>query len=128
MCAVVFCALTAASKLGPHLVKENATALLERAVHATRREVEVLVAEVAPRPDLSAELEATIARPRTLLRHRIPSGDIAAIVELAMTDLVERLERTRCGKVKRPRPEAEVSTSRGAAGRAALASELRRTG
>jgi 5-methylcytosine-specific restriction endonuclease McrA len=142
--------LTAASKLGPHLTAANAAALLARSVHATRRQVECLVAEVAPQPDAasrvrklpasptatarpaevrpagvavgsatalvpiaparyrvqftaSAELEGKIARARALLRHKIPSGDIAAIIEEAITVLVARLERTRCAATDRPR-------------------------
>ena len=170
--------LTAASKLGAHLTAENATALLARAVHATRRQVEVLVAELAPQPDApssmrrlpasrppaavaevrsaasstlaeaevadtvakvrsagpvaapakvvaiaparfrvqftaSAELEEKIQRARALLRHKIPSGDVAAIVDEAMTVLVAKLERRRCGAAERPRTAAALaSTSR----------------
>lgn len=48
--------LTAAAKLGPHLTSENAAGLLERAVHATRRQVEAIVAEVAPRPDAPSSI------------------------------------------------------------------------
>jgi len=173
--------LTAAAKLGPHLTQENAVALLARAVHATRRQVEILVAELAPKPDVassvrklparraaaepaaaevraaevpvevrpggpparrpepirqapaasaatvvatsparfrvqftaSAELEAKIARARALLRHKIPSGDVAAIIDEAVTRLVAELERARCGEVERPRSTVpKVSTSR----------------
>ncbi len=136
--------LTAAAKLGPHLTPENSAALLERATRATRRQIEVLVAEVSPKADVvssvrklraratqrevrsagagaavvpiapgryrvqftaSAELEAKIARARALLRHTIPSGDVAAIVDQAMTVLLDKLERRRCGKAERP-PDA----------------------
>ncbi len=182
--------LTAAAKLGPHLTSDNAAALLARAVHATRREVELLVAEVAPRPDVassvrklptrapatqrpahavgpagvvggvmgpagevrpagvvgghmgpadavgpdvpvsarprvepisparyrvqftaSAKLEAKIARARALLRHKFPSGDIVAVVDEAMTLLVDRLERRRCGKAERPRANAPTASA-----------------
>jgi len=148
--------LTAASKLGPHLTAENAPGLLARAVNGTRRQVEAMIAEVAPKPDAqssirrlpepraaarqasvevrpagparvvesapgrfhvqftaSAELEAKIARARALLRHKIPSGDVAAIVEEAMTLLVAKLERARCAATDRPRKSQPVaSTSR----------------
>jgi len=167
--------LTAASKLGPHLTAENATALLARAVHATRRQVEVLVAELAPQPDApsslrrlpeprqppvaevrpaaeqpaggevgaeivaevrpagpvtppakvvaiaparfrvqftaSAELEEKIQRARALLRHKIPSGDVAAIFNEAMTVLVAKLERRRCGVTERPRTGAAPASA-----------------
>jgi hypothetical protein len=160
--------LTAASKLGPHLTRDNAETLLARAVHATRRQVEELVAEVAPQADApssirrvrrqveelvaemapradapssmrrvrpagpgvasvvptapgryrvqftaSEELEKKIARARALLRHKIPSGDLAAIVDEAMTVLVAKLERRRCAATERPRTGTPaVSTSR----------------
>jgi 5-methylcytosine-specific restriction endonuclease McrA len=46
--------LTAIGKLAPHLTRENRDGLLERAVHKTRRQVEELVAEIAPRADVPA--------------------------------------------------------------------------
>jgi hypothetical protein len=46
--------LTAIAKLAPHLTPENREALLERAAHRTRREIEELVAELSPRPDAPA--------------------------------------------------------------------------
>ena len=46
--------LTAIAKLAPHLTPENRDRLLERAVHRTKRQVEELVAEMAPRPDVPA--------------------------------------------------------------------------
>jgi 5-methylcytosine-specific restriction endonuclease McrA len=46
--------LTAIAKLAPHLTLENRDALLKRAAHRSRREVEELVAELSPRPDAPA--------------------------------------------------------------------------
>jgi len=46
--------LSAIAKLAPHLTEECAEALLSRAVHRTKREIEELCAEVAPRPDVAA--------------------------------------------------------------------------
>jgi len=43
--------LTAIAKLAPHLTLENREALLKRAAHRSRREIEELVAELSPRPD-----------------------------------------------------------------------------
>lgn len=133
--------------------------LLARAVHATKRQVEVLIAGVAPKPDVpalvrrlpapaqvaartpgvapaqvlpagptvvdpipapavlvpiaparfkvqftaSAELEAKISRARALLRHQIPTGDLSAIIDRAMTLLLEDIERTKCAATDRPR-------------------------
>ena len=43
--------LTAIAKLAPHLTSGNREALLRRAAHQSKREIEELVAELAPRPD-----------------------------------------------------------------------------
>jgi hypothetical protein len=43
--------LSGIAKLAPHLTPENREALLKRAVHRSKREIEELVAEVAPCPD-----------------------------------------------------------------------------
>src|SRR6266545_3638570 len=44
--------LSAIAKLAPHLGNENGEALLGRAVHKSKRAIEVLIAELAPRPDV----------------------------------------------------------------------------
>jgi hypothetical protein len=46
--------LAGIAKLAPHLTGENRDALRERAVHKSKREIEALVAELAPRPDAPA--------------------------------------------------------------------------
>jgi hypothetical protein len=46
--------LTAIAKLAPHLTLENRDALLERAAHRSRRQIEELVAEISPRADAPA--------------------------------------------------------------------------
>jgi 5-methylcytosine-specific restriction endonuclease McrA len=46
--------LTAIAKLAPHLTAGNREALLEQATHRTKREIEELLAAVAPRPDAPA--------------------------------------------------------------------------
>lgn len=152
--------LSAIAKLAPHLTDGNAEALLGRAAGRSKREVEELVAELAPkgdapalvrrvapppppvsapelRPDgagaaprlqrpgretespakvmplaparykvqftASGELEGKIARARALLRHRIPSGDLAAIIDRALTVLIGELERGKCAATASPR-------------------------
>lgn len=44
--------LSAIAKLSPHLTAENCDALLRRATHRSKREIEELVAELRPRPDV----------------------------------------------------------------------------
>ena len=46
--------LTAIAKLAPHLTPDNRDAVLERAAHRSKRQVEELAAELAPRPDAPA--------------------------------------------------------------------------
>jgi hypothetical protein len=195
--------LSAIARLSPHLRDENCEALLGRAVHCSRREIELLVAEIAPKPDVassmrrlpassrragrgqtvaaeggelrpdgvpvdasalrsplecsepavatpsgpsegsiaalsvsarsaepvsarsaeptepvarykvqftaSAELHDKISRARALLRHQIPDGDIAGVVDRAMTLLVRELERARFGATESPRKSASES-------------------
>jgi 5-methylcytosine-specific restriction endonuclease McrA len=146
--------LTAAARLGPHITVENAAEVLPRAVHAKKREVQALVAELAPAPDVApvirklpqpaarpavrpagvpappaavvpiaparfkvqftagAELEGKIARARALLRDQIPDGDLAAIVDRAVTVLLRDLERTKFAATEKPRrslAEADVT-------------------
>jgi len=48
--------LTAIAKLSPHLTRENCETLVRRAARRSKREIEELVAEVAPRPDALALL------------------------------------------------------------------------
>jgi hypothetical protein len=57
---------------------------------------------------LSADGRARFDRARDLLRHAVPSGDPAAIVERALTVLVEQLEKSRCATTHRPRASSDV--------------------
>ena len=44
--------LSGAGKLAPHLTAENCESVLTRAVHKSKREIEELVAELEPKPDV----------------------------------------------------------------------------
>src|SRR6185503_20892248 len=44
--------LTAVNMLAAHLTEENHVEVLARARHRSKREIEVLIAEIAPRPDV----------------------------------------------------------------------------
>ncbi len=46
--------LTAIAKLAPHLTPSNRETLLKRAAHRSKRQIEELMAELAPRPDAPA--------------------------------------------------------------------------
>jgi hypothetical protein len=53
----------------------------------------------------SAELRDKLERLRALMRSSVPDGDLAAIIEAAVTEKLERLEARRFGKTKAPRRE-----------------------
>ena len=63
--------LTAIAKLTPHLTHGNREALLKRAAHKSRRQIEELVAELAPRPDAPAVM-------RKLPERRAQTSPVAA--------------------------------------------------
>jgi hypothetical protein len=61
----------------------------------------------------SAELHDKLERLRALMRSSVPDGDLAAIIEEAVTEKLERLESKRFAKTKAPRKSLEESdTSR----------------
>jgi hypothetical protein len=55
----------------------------------------------------SAELHEKLKRLRALMRSSVPDGDLAAIIEEAVTDKLERLEAKRFAKTKSPRRSVE---------------------
>jgi len=50
--------LTAVNMLAAHLTEENHVEVLARARHRSKREIEVLIAEIAPRPDVASRVMA----------------------------------------------------------------------
>jgi hypothetical protein len=163
--------LTAIAKLAPHLTPDNREAVLKRATHCSKRQIEELAAELAPRPDApalirklpepppiapsptsggpradriagsslelrpdgvgrsgvapaaappasvqplapgryrvqftaSAGLRDKLERLQALLRSSVPGADLAAVIEDAVTEKLERLEARRFGLTKAPR-------------------------
>ena len=159
--------LTSVRMLSPHLTDENWQTVLARAAGRSRRDIEALVAELAPRPDVPSSvrklptpavppstnsmqpiqadaiapsapsasltgapppaaprrpiIEATspqryrvqftigeeshdkLRRLQALLRREIPDGDPAAIVDRALTLLLERVERQKLAAAAKPR-------------------------
>src|SRR6185436_246167 len=75
------------------------------------------VAPIAPerylmRVTLSGDAHRKLERARNLLRHSIPNGDAAAIVDRALTVLVEQLERTKVAATSRPRKTVRATSAR----------------
>ena len=164
--------LTSISLLAAHLTDENADALMDAARHASKREVERLVACLYTQPDIPASVrrlpvaastiptparestapapvglpapvilvapprravvaplaadryllrvtidastQAKLDRARDLLRHTIPSGDLAKVLDRAVTMLIVQLKRRKAGRRSRPaRTRAKRARSRG---------------
>jgi hypothetical protein len=154
--------LSGISLLHRHLTDENRDSLLERAAHQSKRQIEELVAELSPKPDVpatirklpqrretaqpkrdevlgpdlvdapaapaqeppaavqplsparykiqftaGAELHDKLERLKALTRSSVPDGDLATIIEEAVTEKLERLESKRFGKTKSPRKNLE---------------------
>jgi HNH endonuclease len=135
--------------LAPHLTKDNADELIAAAGHKSKAEIEVLLAQRWPRPDVPTRLEPQPApaglpmreldldpvdvpqpaarvtplapqrfalqvtidqamqekllRGRDLLRHLVPSGDLAQVLDHALDALLTMLERKKFGATARPR-------------------------
>lgn len=60
---------------------------------------------------VSAKTHANLRRAQDLLRHTVPNGDPAAILDRALTILVEHLERAKVAKTERPRPGTSVQSN-----------------
>ena len=54
--------LSGIARLAPHLTRENAEGLLKRAVHKSKRQIEELIAELVPRPDVPAVMRKVPTR------------------------------------------------------------------
>jgi len=57
---------------------------------------------------IEAATRAKLQKAQDLLRHAVPSGDLAAIFDRALTLLVADLEKKKCGETGRPRPQPET--------------------
>jgi hypothetical protein len=167
--------LSGIAMLAPLITQDNRDAVLARATHRSKRQIEELVAELSPRPDApsmmrklpqkrqapltalppgrdqhrrvalelvpgrvstaapvsalvlpsaasrpavveplsparykvqftaSAELHHKLQRLSALMRSEVPDGDLAAIIERAVTEKLERLEARRYAQTRAPR-------------------------
>ena len=66
--------LSGIAKLAPHLTPQNRDLLLSRAIHRSKRQIEELVAELAPRPDVPGVLRKLPSRPTPSNQEAIPSN------------------------------------------------------
>ena len=95
--------LTGLRLLAPHLTEKNHREVLAQAVGKSKREIEELVATIAPKPEDTFKVQFSVSRgfrdklrhAQDLLRHRIPDGDIAAIMERALDLLIAQVKKER---------------------------------
>lgn len=95
------CVLAGAVELGPDRVPASAPVSSSRARTA-------VIEPVAParfrvRFDAGNELREKLGRLQALMRSSVPDGDLAKIIDLAVTEKLERLEAKRFAKTKTPR-------------------------
>ena len=139
--------LSGIALLAPRLTEENCEEALARATHKSKRQIEELVAELAPKPDAPTVIRKLPTPPAapavqlfpervTPLVHTAPpqkleplaperykvsftasselreklerlqdlmDGDLAAVIEAAVTEKLERLEAKRYAETKNPR-------------------------
>jgi hypothetical protein len=160
--------LTAIALLAPHLREENRDTLLARACHKSKRQIEELVAELSPKPDVPASirklpavsLESASPIPQPQLRPEVVTflntsepapplppaprpvvkplsparykieltasadlrdklerlqallhTDLASVIEVAVSEKLDRLESKRYGKTRRPRKTLEQANT-----------------
>ena len=119
--------LTAVRLLAPHLTAENHADLLAAARHRGRFEIQELIASIVPgtacsthgdailvtrlaadscrlHVTLTCETYDKLLHAQRLLRHTHPTGDVGAILDRALTLLIDHLERRRFARVASSRP------------------------
>jgi hypothetical protein len=127
--------LTTVKLLGPALTPDNHAAILEAARGKRRAQVEELAATLAPQPEMPPAIRrllspgaAPVAADRyrvqltvgggtvdklrlaqDMLRHALPSGDEADILERALTALLGDLARKKFAAAERPRAGRETA-------------------
>jgi hypothetical protein len=74
--------LSAIQQLARHLTDDNHRALLDQATHKTSREIEVLVAEIAPKPDVPSRIRALPRRAEVQTSNSIRAGAEQRSVEI----------------------------------------------
>ena len=105
--------LTAVRMLAPHLTPANHAEVLTAARHRSKEEIYDLIASLDPRSGVSTvirlhvtltrETHEKLRRAQALARHALPDGDLGAILDRALTLLIEDIERRKFARVPSPR-------------------------
>lgn len=113
--------LTTALLIAPYLTAENQGDLIAAASFKSKRDVEALISERFGKPDVPRgyKIQFTadqdtydkLRQAQALLRHQNPYGDLAPIINKALTLLIADIERRRLGLVARPRRMARATAT-----------------
>jgi 5-methylcytosine-specific restriction endonuclease McrA len=96
--------------------------------HADRGPVPLSEGRYQFRFTASAAFREKVERAQNLLRHRVPDGDLAALLERSLDALIVQLEKEREAKVDRPRPSQRPPTDPSRVSRAARREVVARDG
>jgi hypothetical protein len=86
--------------------------LLVQAPAASRQAEPLAPARYKVQFTASAELRDKLERLQALMRSSVPDGDLAKIIDMAVTEKLERLEARRFAKTKRPRKRLAQTDTR----------------
>jgi hypothetical protein len=108
--------LTNLNVMAPHLTAANHLDLLNAARYQTKEEVEAQMAALSPGAValVSMHLRVPVATrdkfryAQDLLRHAIPDGDAAKLLDRALTLLIEDAKKKKLAEVKRPRRPRKI--------------------
>lgn len=128
--------LSGVHQLARHLTDENHGEVLENAKHKTMRQIEALIAEIAPEPDVPSRivrarrvtplspqrysLQVTLSQQtrdkltelEDLLSHQIPDGDPGKIIDKALDALLEKARKRRGALATRPRKKPAATRTK----------------
>jgi hypothetical protein len=131
--------LSGLHQLAAHLTDENHQEVLRRAKHRSMREIEKLVAELAPKPDVPSSLRALpmnsrpvplsskryklqvtigeetrakLAEVQDLLSHQIPDGDPARILDRALDVLLTETKKKKAALTDKPRVSRKKTSAK----------------
>lgn len=81
-----------------------------KATEGVMRPIDPLAPErFALRVTVSGATRDKLERARALLRHQVPSGDVAEVLDRALDALLEKVEKRKFGRTDRPRAKRESS-------------------
>ena len=125
--------LSGVHQLAGHLTEANHEEVLRRAEHKSMREIEGLIAEISPKPDVPSSIRlATPLSPRRyklqvtigqeardklaelqdLLSHQIPDGDAGAVIERALDVLLAETKKKKAAFTDKPRSTKKMNTKK----------------